>query len=163
MALLEKAAGQGHAYAMLWLSRMHYRMNEDERAMECLSKGAEAGLPNAMHNFACGLPEGKGMAAPDYVAAAGWYKRAADGGDAKAANNLSHMYQLGCGKVWQIMLATSSPLFRPSFIEECVTRRGEQYLPGSRARRHVQQAAVTAMAAQGRRTWRLPSVLGTRR
>ena len=37
------------------------------------------------------------MAAPDYRAAAGWYKLSANAGYGKAANNLSMMYQTGSG------------------------------------------------------------------
>ena len=47
------------------------------------------------------------MAAPDYPAAAGWYKRAADAGDGNAATNLVTMYSVGRGGAWQNMPATS--------------------------------------------------------
>jgi len=52
--------------------------------------------------------KGEGVAAPDYPAAADWYRRAADAGIGQAAANLSNMYRLGRGRAWQIMPATSS-------------------------------------------------------
>jgi TPR repeat protein len=48
MALLEKAAGQGHAYAMFALGSIYQGRKELEQAVEWYAKGAEAGLPNAM-------------------------------------------------------------------------------------------------------------------
>jgi len=80
MALLEMAAGQGHAYAMHYLASEYEERKEHERAMEWHVKGAETGLPIAMHSLACYIDSGEGLAAPDlpdYPAAAGWYKRAA--------------------------------------------------------------------------------------
>ena len=41
-----------------------------------------------MFALACLLDAGQGVAAPDYPAAADWYKRAADAGDGGAAHNL---------------------------------------------------------------------------
>ena len=38
MALLEKAAGQGHAHAMFWLGQTHYKRNEHEQATEWYTK-----------------------------------------------------------------------------------------------------------------------------
>ena len=107
-ALLEKAAGQGHAYAMEWLGIVHHERQEYEEAMGWFTKGAEAGLPKAMFGLARCLDEGLGLAAPDYAAAAGWYHRAAEAGDALAAWNLCSMYTIGRGKAWQMMPATSS-------------------------------------------------------
>jgi len=98
MAYLEKSAGQGHAYAMGMLSEMLFKMNDDVRAMEWLTKGAEAGLPIAMFNLGCSLDKGQGVTAPDYPAAAGWYRLAADAGNASAAVNLSSMYLVGRGR-----------------------------------------------------------------
>jgi hypothetical protein len=98
MALLEKAAGQGHAYAMTTLREVHHMREEHEQAVEWYTKGAEAGLPTAMYNAGCCLDEGKGMAAPDYPAAADRYRRAADAGHGQAANNLSGMYTVGRGR-----------------------------------------------------------------
>jgi TPR repeat protein len=51
------------------------------------------------------------VAAPDYPAAAVWYRRAADAGEGDAAHNLCTMYTVGRGRAWQIMLATSSAIF----------------------------------------------------
>jgi TPR repeat protein len=48
VALLEKAAGQGHAYAMLCLGFDHHGREEYEQAVGWFTKGAEAGLPKAM-------------------------------------------------------------------------------------------------------------------
>jgi len=47
MALLEKAAGQGHVYAMNMLAGIHDNRKEHEQAVEWHTKSAEAGLPQA--------------------------------------------------------------------------------------------------------------------
>ena len=94
---MEKAAGQGHAYAMYALGHIHSEWKEHEQAVEWLTKGAEAGLPKAMYNVGCCLDAGKGVAALDYPAAADWYRRAADAGLGDAAHNLSLMYSVGRG------------------------------------------------------------------
>jgi TPR repeat protein len=106
VALLEKAAGQGHAYSMLSLGDMYYGRKEYEQAVAWTTKAAEAGLPRAMHNLACALDAGEGVSAPDYLAAAGWYRRAADLGDASSAVNLATMYSVGRGRSWRV---TTSP------------------------------------------------------
>jgi len=98
MALMEKAAGQGHVYAMCELGGIQNARKEHERAVEWYTKGAEAGLPRAMFNLGCMLDMGEGVAAPDYPAAVGWYRRAADNGDALAAHNLSGMHIVGRGR-----------------------------------------------------------------
>ena len=92
---------------MCALGSIHYERKEHEHAVAWLTKAAEAGLPKAMHNLGALLDEGKGVAAPDYPAAAGWYRRAADAGHGYAASNLSNMYALGRGRAWQITPATS--------------------------------------------------------
>ena len=99
MALLEQAAGQGHAHAMCMLGSAHNVRNEYVQAMEWFTKAAEAGLPEGMFTVGVFLDEGKGMAAPDYPGAAGWYKRAADADHGMAAANLANMYTLGRGRV----------------------------------------------------------------
>jgi len=111
VALLEKAAGQGHAYAMFHLGCIHLERQEYEHAVEWFTKGAEAGLPKAMFDLGWMLSKGEGVAAPDYPAAADWYRRAADAGDSQAAYNLAAMYQVGRGGAWQIMPASSSFTF----------------------------------------------------
>jgi TPR repeat protein len=98
MALLEKAAGQGHAYAMYQLGCIHRVREELEQCVAWLTKGAEAGLPKAMFGRGGCLDKGKGVAAPDYTAAADWYRRAADGGEGDAANNLCRKAVLHCGQ-----------------------------------------------------------------
>ena len=98
MALLEKAAGQGHVYAMCQLGDMHDTRKEYEQAVAWYTKGAEAGLPKAMFSVGVCLDKGQGVAAPDYPAAAGWYRRAADAGHGGAARNLCTMYQVGRGR-----------------------------------------------------------------
>ena len=95
MALLEKAAGQGHAYAMNFLGCVHYERKEHEQALEWFTMGAEAGLPIAMFNLGQSLQDGEGVAAPDNPAAVGWYKRAAEAGNGDAAANLSNIYTIG--------------------------------------------------------------------
>ena len=106
IALLEKAAGQGHAYAMNMLGGIHCVRKEQERALEWHIQGAEAGLPVAKLMLGCFLDEGWGMSAPDY-AAAGWYRGAADAGNGSAALNLYNMYTVGRGWAGQIMPASS--------------------------------------------------------
>jgi len=108
VALLEKAAGQGHVYAMFALGDIHDGRKEYEQAVAWYTKGAEAGLPQAMFDLGTLLDQGHGVAVPDYPAAAGWYRRAADAGHGAAANNLSSMYSVGRGRAWQIMPASSS-------------------------------------------------------
>ena len=74
------------------LRGIHYVIKEYEQAYEWATKGAEAGLPKAMFNLGVCLDKGEGVAAPDYPAAAGWFRRAADAGDALAAHDLAAMY-----------------------------------------------------------------------
>jgi len=107
VALLEKAAGQGHVYAMETLGSIHDTRKEYEQAVLWYTQGAEAGLPGAMCTLGKMLDQGLGVAAPDYKAAVGWYKRAANDGDVKAATTLSHMYTVGRGWARQVMPATS--------------------------------------------------------
>ena len=97
MALLEQAAAQMHAGAMCMLGTMHDLRKEYEQAVEWFTKGAEAGLPEAMLKLGRLLDSGEGLAAPDYPAAADWYRRAADAGVGGAAQNLCTMYQVGRG------------------------------------------------------------------
>jgi TPR repeat protein len=106
MALLEKAAGQGHAYAMFELAAIFHARKEYGPAAEWWTQGAEAGLPKAMFCLASLLDKGEGVAEPDPAAAAVWYRRAAGAGLGGAANNLSKMYTLGRGWAWQILPAT---------------------------------------------------------
>jgi TPR repeat protein len=80
---------------MCELGCIHDVRKENERAVEWYTKGAETGLPMAMHNLGVQLDKGEGVAAPDYPAAAGWYRRAADAGVGDAAHNLSGMYTIG--------------------------------------------------------------------
>jgi TPR repeat protein len=74
VALLEKAAAQGHAYAAFSLGRVHAGRNEHEQAVQWYTKAAEAGLPKAMFLLGVCLDTGEGVAAPDYPAAAVWYR-----------------------------------------------------------------------------------------
>jgi TPR repeat protein len=111
MALLEKAAGQGHAYAMNKLGSILDKWKEHEQAVEWYTKGSEAGLPKSMFNVAVCLDAGEGVAAPDYPAAADWYRRAADAGHGEAAFNLAEMYTVGRGRVRQMPATSSSTLY----------------------------------------------------
>ena len=138
MALLEKAAGQGHAYAMHVLGNIHRTRKEHEQAVEWYTKGAEAGLPRAVFSLGCRLESGEGVAAPDYPAAVDWYTRAADAGHGSAAQNLCAMYSVGRGRAWQIMTlpAVIIQISSPSFLElDGIPRRDEHYIPGPGARR----------------------------
>ena len=113
MALMEQAAGQGHAYAMQTLGCIYDAWKEHEQAMMWYTKGAEAGLPVAKFHLGCSLEEGKGVAVPDLPAAAEWCRRAAEAGVVEAAAHLSNMYKVGRGRAWQMlpMPATSSATF----------------------------------------------------
>jgi len=117
MALLEKAAGQGHAYAMYELAHIHRERKEYEQAVKWYTKGAEAGLPAAMFNLGVCLDEGEGVAAPDYPAAADWYRRAADAGIGEAANNVATMYYVGRGGPGILCQPRHPPHLSPSFLE----------------------------------------------
>jgi len=97
VALLEKAAWQGHAHAMFLLGVIYDARTEHEHAVQWFTKAAEAGLPKAMFNLGHMLDKGEGVAAPDYPAAAVWYRRATDAGFGAAALNLSNMYIAGRG------------------------------------------------------------------
>ena len=48
--------------------------------MRWFTKASEAGLPKAMFFLGWMLDKGVGVVAPDYPAAADWYRRAADAG-----------------------------------------------------------------------------------
>ena len=118
MALLEKAAGQGHAYAMSALGQAHADRKEHDQAMAWFTKAAETGLPTAMFTLGWqldGQDQGEGGATPDYPAAAGWYKSAADAGVGDAAVNLSSMYINGRGKAWLQMPATFLHILHPQY------------------------------------------------
>jgi len=98
MALLAKAAGQGHAYAMQELGGIHDARKEHEQAVEWHTKGAVAGLPQAVFSLGCHLSKGEGVAAPDQPAAAEWYRSAAAAGHGHAAFNLAVAYSFGWGR-----------------------------------------------------------------
>jgi TPR repeat protein len=145
-----RAADAGHASAMYEQARSHNARKQHEQAVEWFTKAAEAGLPRAMYDLGCILDKGEGVAAPDYPAAADWYRRAADLGNASAAANLATMYTFGTGRAraWRIMPATSTPHFSSSFLESSgLLRRIDNYLPGRGARRHAEQAAGETMDA----------------
>jgi TPR repeat protein len=97
MALLEKAAGQGHAHAMFVLGGIHYLWKEHEQAVAWQTKAAEAGLPDAMFDLGCYLAGEGGL--PDPQAVMGWYRRAADAGHGGAAQHIAAMYTVGSGGV----------------------------------------------------------------
>jgi TPR repeat protein len=54
MALLEKAAGQGHVYAMISLRDIHHNRKEYSQVLEWIRMGAEIGLPTAMFDLGAG-------------------------------------------------------------------------------------------------------------
>ena len=64
MAFLEKAAGQGHAYAMFLMGSIHDVRKEYEQAVGWMTKGAEAGLPKAMFFLGYLLETGLGVVGP---------------------------------------------------------------------------------------------------
>jgi TPR repeat protein len=112
MALMEKAAGQGHAFASHALGQIHKKRNEHVQTVEWYTKAAQAGLPDAMFDVGLMLDQGEGMEAPNHPAAADWYKRAAELGNGSAANNLGNMYELGRGRACQTMHASSCSRFQ---------------------------------------------------
>jgi TPR repeat protein len=118
MALLEKAAWQGHVYAMHALASIHYARKEHEQAVEWFIKGAETGLPGAMFRLGFCLDSGEGVAAPDFPAAAAWYRLAADAGNRDAACNLCALYTVGRCRAWQIMPATPRHILVPRFLSQ---------------------------------------------
>jgi TPR repeat protein len=59
-------------------------------------------------NLGLCLDQGVGVAAPDYQAAADWYKRGANAGDGEAALNLAAMYAVERGRAWQIIFQHSA-------------------------------------------------------
>jgi TPR repeat protein len=83
---------------MYALGTIHCVWKEFDQAVGWFTKGAEAGLPDARYDLGCCLDEGEGVATPDCLAAADWYRHAADAGHGSAAHNLSTMYTLGRGR-----------------------------------------------------------------
>jgi TPR repeat protein len=140
MALLEKAAGQGHAYAMNTLGHIHRVRSEHVLAVEWFTKGADAGLPRAMYDLGRSLDSGEGVAAADSLAAVGWYRRAANAGRADAAHSLCVMHTLGRGRAR--LVECRSPRHGMPFnsrIEDltCGNGRGRHNQPDSRLRSHA--------------------------
>ena len=105
MALLEQAAGQGHAHAMHALGQCHAARKDFEQAKAWYT---QAGLPKSMFNLGNMYDMGLGMAAAAPDMAAVWYRRAAEAGCGASANNLASQYTVGRGRAWQIIHATSS-------------------------------------------------------
>lgn len=67
-----------------------------EEAAALLKAGAEAGLPKAQAAYGQVLLDGRGVAA-DAVAALGWFRKAAAGGDAMGMNMLGRCFEKGWG------------------------------------------------------------------
>jgi len=109
VALLEKVAGQGHAYAKHTLGCFHDKREEYEQAAAWYTRAPRRGrvAESDVQPRVC-LDAGQGVAAADYPAVADWYTRAANAGDAASAVNLC---TVGRGRAWQIMPATSSSTF----------------------------------------------------
>jgi len=151
MALLEKAAGQGHAYAMSALGGIHHVRMEYAQAVQWWTKGAEAGLPKAMFHLGLCLDMGEGVAAIDYPAAAGWYRRAADAGDEEAANNLTTMYAVGRGvtRSKRRALQWMRKAAENGRAEACVTLATRMYMDAPYAREvgHVGESGGVATPA----------------
>jgi len=59
---------------MLTLGGIHCQRNEHEQSVEWYTKSAAAGVPKAMRSLGRYLQQGVGAAAPDYPAAAGWFR-----------------------------------------------------------------------------------------
>ena len=67
-----------------------------EAATALLKAGAEAGLPEAQAAYGQALLDGRGVAA-DAVAALGWFRKAASGGDAMGMNMVGRCFEKGWG------------------------------------------------------------------
>jgi hypothetical protein len=92
---------------MRTLGRIHRVRKEPEQAVAWFTKGSEAGLPDAMYALGTLLDMGDDVTAPDSLAAADWFRRAADAGHGAAAENLTGMYTVGRGRAWLTMPASS--------------------------------------------------------
>jgi TPR repeat protein len=70
------------------LGETHRARKELEHAVGWYTKAAEAGLPKPMFCLGWLLDAGEGVAAPDYPAAADWYRHAGEAGHGEGASNL---------------------------------------------------------------------------
>ena len=80
---------------------------------EPLRQGRRGWSADSEFNVGCNL---EGGAAPDYPAAADWYRRAANAGHGSAAVNLSGMYTIGHAGPGTKYLPRH-PSFRPEVLE----------------------------------------------
>jgi len=136
MALLEKAAGQGHVHAMSALGDMLFVRKDFTQAVQWLTEAAEAGLPIAMFNLGACLDQEGSPSALDHPAAADWYRRAADAGHGGAATNLSAMYQVGRGvtRSKQRAMQWMRKVAENGHIMACITLANHMYLDAPYAR-----------------------------
>ena len=97
--LLEKAATQARARVRHVCVGTGVLQEERARASHEMAHQGRRGRV-AVCEFSLGtmLDMGEGRAAPDYPAAAGWYRRAVDAGIGDAAHNLSTLYTVGPGQ-----------------------------------------------------------------
>lgn len=95
-ALLETAAAEGLAEAMVWLGRLHADGRGGPqswtKAREWYEKGAAIGNATALAELGIIFLNGRGVAR-DFVKAREWFERAAAGGNAPAMNHLGLIYQ----------------------------------------------------------------------
>jgi TonB family protein len=94
---LEKAARQGNPPAQAWLADLALRRGDSTPAtMALLTSAAVQGVPTAQswmgwcHESGTGVPR-------NYVAAAAWFRKAADTGDKGAREGLARLYEQGLG------------------------------------------------------------------
>jgi TPR repeat protein len=115
------------------------------------TQGAEAGLPKAMRSLGLLLEKGEGVAAPDYPAAPGWFRRAADAGIWEVANNLTDMYAVGRGVTRSKRRAMKwcRKAAEKCSADACLRLAVRMYTdsPHARAAGHVREAAAVAASA----------------
>jgi hypothetical protein len=96
----QKAADQGHLFALAFLGLCHQRgvgTGQDlARGAACFQKAAEAGLTFAMHCLGECYLEGRGVGknADEGIA---WYRRGVEGGDLGCTAQLGDCYENGLG------------------------------------------------------------------
>ena len=91
VALFERAATSGQPAAMLALADAHKDRGETQKALEWMTRAAEAGLPFAQAEIGLKYETGDGVP-QDTRAAVIWYSKAARGGSAIGA---ARLYRLG--------------------------------------------------------------------
>lgn len=133
----EKAAGQGHAEALLAMVRFYDRglgaPENPEKGTESCIAAAKGGSVVAMNEMGVRYQRGTGIRA-DGVAAIGWFTLATQYGLPAAAINLGNCYETGNG-------------VRQDFV-----RAGEQYAAAAKAGNAVAQLMIARLFEEGKGT-----------